>query len=236
MMKERLSVVIPCLDEAGSIIQLLESLQPLREAGHELIVVDGGSRDNTPALATPYADCVVNAPRGRAKQMNAGARSASGDIFWFLHADSSICCDALEVIARSLTSVECCWGRFDVTLSGRKPLLRLIEFMMNWRSRLTGIATGDQGVFVRRLAFFAAGGYPEIALMEDIALSRKLKRMSWPRCLKQRIGTSSRRWEQHGIIRTMVRMWWLRLAYALGADPNKLANQYAQCSSPIQNS
>ncbi|OOZ37703.1 TIGR04283 family arsenosugar biosynthesis glycosyltransferase [Solemya velesiana gill symbiont] len=236
MSADRLSVVIPCVDEGGVIERLLDSLQPLRKAGHELILVDGGSTDSTVALAAPHVDHLIDAPRGRARQMNAGAHIASGDILWFLHADSTVSCDAVELIVKGLTSVECCWGRFDVSLSGHHPLLRVVEFMMNWRSRLTGIATGDQGIFVRRHAFFTVGGFPDIALMEDIALSRRLKRLSRPHCLRQRIGTSSRRWEKQGVVVTIFRMWWLRLAFALGADPDKLARQYHQCSSPIQDS
>ncbi|MES9870096.1 MAG: TIGR04283 family arsenosugar biosynthesis glycosyltransferase [Sedimenticola sp.] len=233
---DRLSVVIPCLDEAAVIQGLLKSLQPLRDAGHELILVDGGSRDATVNLAVPYVDQLIYSQRGRARQLNEGARAASGDIFWFLHADSTICCDAIDAMASTLTSVESCWGRFDVALSGSQRGLRLVEFMMNWRSRITGIATGDQGIFVRRHAFYSAGCFPEIPLMEDIALSKRLKKMARPECLRQRIGTSSRRWERHGILATVLRMWWLRLAYALGADPGKLAQLYRQCSSSTQNS
>lgn len=233
---DKISVIIPCLDEGAVITTLLEALQPLRVAGHELILVDGGSQDDTVALATRWVDQVITSPSGRAKQMNAGAKLACGDIFWFLHADSFFCCDPLDSIQQALLSQECCWGRFDVALSGRRPSLRVVEKLMNWRSRITGIATGDQGIFARRHAFFTVGGFPDIPLMEDIAISRNLKRLAKPNCLKQRLGTSSRRWEREGVLRTILRMWWLRFAFALGADPARLARIYRQCSSPIQGS
>jgi len=233
---DQLSVIIPCLNEGAVISSLLQSLQPLRQAGHELILVDGGSRDATVKLATPWVDQVISSAPGRARQMNAGAKAANGDIFWFLHADSFICCDPLESILRALRSVECCWGRFDVTLSGRRPILRAVEFLMNWRSRLTGIATGDQGIFARRHAFFAVGGFPDIPLMEDVVISRNLRQLAKPNCLRQRLGTSSRRWEREGVLRTILRMWWLRLAFALGANPARLTRLYRRCSSPIHDS
>ncbi|MEI2783937.1 MAG: TIGR04283 family arsenosugar biosynthesis glycosyltransferase [Candidatus Competibacter sp.] len=158
--------------------------------------------------------------------MNAGARQANGDILWFLHADSLPPPDALSLIRAALAGRERGWGRFDVRLSGRRPSLRMVEFSMNLRSRLTGIATGDQGIFVRRDLFERIGGYPPIALMEDIALSRTLKRYGRPVCLRQRVLTSSRRWERDGIARTVLLMWRLRLAYFLGADPDRLARIY----------
>ena len=221
----RISVVVPALNEAGHIAHTLQALAPLRASGHEIVVVDGGSSDGTPAAATGLADLVVDAPRGRARQMNAGAAAAAGDLFWFLHADTQAAPGAaremLEAIGRGA-----CWGRFDVRLSGRRPLLRLVERMMNMRSRLTGIATGDQGIFVTREAFEAAGGFPDIPLMEDIALSRALLRQARPACLGPRLVTSSRRWEQQGVVRTILLMWRLRLAYALGSDPHRLVRRY----------
>lgn len=225
-MRPRLSIVIPALDEAEGIVATLEALQPLRTRGVELLLADGGSRDGTPALAAPWVDAVLGAPRGRAAQMNAGARQAHGDILWFLHADSLPPPDALSLIRAALAGQERGWGRFDVRLSGRRPSLRMVEFSMNLRSGLTGIATGDQGIFVRRDLFERIGGYPPIALMEDIALSRALKRYSRPVCLRQRVLTSSRRWERDGIARTVLLMWRLRLAYFLGADPDRLARIY----------
>ena len=218
--------MLPILNEEAQVAACLGALQPLRGQNCELIVADGGSRDRSVALAGPLADRVVVGPRGRAAQMNAGARQASGDILWFLHADSLPPPDALSLIRAALAGQERGWGRFDVRLSGRRPSLRMVEFSMNLRSGLTGIATGDQGIFVRRDLFERIGGYPPIALMEDIALSRALKRYGRPVCLRQRVLTSSRRWERDGIARTVLLMWRLRLAYFLGADPDRLARIY----------
>ncbi|MEW5756017.1 MAG: TIGR04283 family arsenosugar biosynthesis glycosyltransferase [Pseudomonadota bacterium] len=221
-----ISIIIPVLNEAASIVEVLHSLSALRGRGHEVIVVDGGSQDDTMALSRPLADRVVQAPRGRALQMNAGAAAAQGEILLFLHADSYLpeCADQLIIAAVGAKTKA--WGRFDVRLSGGHYMFRIIETMMNWRSRLTGIATGDQGVFVTRRLFEAAGGFPAIPLMEDIAFSRALKKIARPICLKDRLRTSSRRWEQRGIWRTILLMWRMRLAYALGADPAVLAKAY----------
>lgn len=222
----RLSIILPVLNEEAHIVACLHVLQPLRGPESELIVVDGGSHDHTVALAEPLADRVIGGSRGRAAQMNAGAGQASGVILWFLHADSLPPPDAATLIRSALAQPNRHWGRFDVRLSGRHPLLRVVETLMNLRSRLTGIATGDQGIFVRREVFERVGGYPALALMEDIALSRLLKRHSRPVCLRQRLTTSSRRWESNGILRTILLMWRLRLAYFFGADPDRLARMY----------
>lgn len=221
-----LSIVIPCLDEADGIAATLAALAPLRGRGAEVIVADGGSRDDTVARAAPLADLVIAAPRGRARQMNAGALRARGEILLFLHADAILPESADGLIVEGLKRSRRGWGRFDVAITGSHPLLRLVEQLMNLRSRLTGIATGDQAIFVTRSLFTAAGDYPDIALMEDIALSARLKRFGPPLCLKHRLTTSGRRWEKHGVLRTIVLMWRLRLAYWLGADPEKLAPRY----------
>jgi rSAM/selenodomain-associated transferase 2 len=221
-----IAIILPVLNEEAQITACLTRLQPLRAQNCELIVVDGGSADRTVALAKPLVDQVILGPRGRAAQMNAGARQARGDILWFLHADSLPPPDAATLIRAALAPSNRQWGRFDVRLSGRHPLLRVVETLMNVRSRLTAIATGDQGIFVRRALFERIGGYPPIGLMEDIALSRLLKRHGRPVCLRQRLTTSSRRWERNGILRTILLMWRLRLAYFLGADPNRLARIY----------
>lgn len=221
----RLSIVIPCLDEAAGIVATLEALRPLRERGHEVIVVDAGS-DGTAELARPHADRVLRSPRGRAVQMNRGARAASGDVLLFLHADTRLPPSAERAIRRGLEGTGRLWGRFDVRLSGRRFCLRVIETLMSWRSRLTGIATGDQAIFVTRERFQAVGGYREIPLMEDIELSRALRRLGPPVCLRERVVTSSRRWERNGVARTVLLMWWLRLRFYLGADPADLAARY----------
>jgi len=225
-MQNRLSIIIPCLNETEVIGRLLESLQPLRQAGHEVILVDGGSRDGAVQIAEPLVDQLLGSAPGRAGQMNAGAAAAHGDLLWFLHADTELPVGAGEAVINGVAS-GAIWGRFDVRLSGRHPLLRMVAFMMNLRSRWTGIATGDQAIFVRRDVFDDVGGFPDIPLMEDIVLSKQLKQVGKPLCLRLKLVTSSRRWEAQGICRTIALMWWLRLAFALGASPTRLARWYS---------
>jgi rSAM/selenodomain-associated transferase 2 len=221
---ERISIIVPALNEAAGIAATLAPLQPLRARGHEVVVVDGGSTDGTPALAAPLADRVVSAPRGRAAQQNAGAAAATGDILLFLHADTTLPQGADARVLDALRRGG--WGRFDVRLSGRHPLLRVVERMISLRSRLNGIATGDQAIFVRREWFQRVGGFPALPLMEDVAITRSLRRLGAPVCLRARVTTSSRRWEERGIVRTIVLMWRLRWAYFRGADPAELARRY----------
>jgi rSAM/selenodomain-associated transferase 2 len=221
-----LSIIVPALNEEAGIVAALEALSPLRARGAELILVDGSSRDRTAALARPLCDKLIAAPRGRATQMNAGAGAARGEVLLFLHADTRLPEHADRWIMDGLERSGRVWGRFDVRIEGRHPLFPLIAAMMNLRSRLTGIATGDQAVFVATTAFAAIGGYPEIPLMEDIEMSRRLKRLGRPLCLAERALTSGRRWEKHGVMRTILAMWRLRLAYFFGAEPAKLAQAY----------
>jgi rSAM/selenodomain-associated transferase 2 len=221
-----LSIIIPVLDEAAMIADALAALEPCRARGAEIIVVDGGSRDATVETARPLADRVLAAPRGRGSQMNAGAAAARADVLLFLHADTQLPPDADRIIFLALEQSSRVWGRFDVTIAGRSPLLRVVAATMNLRSRLTGIATGDQAMFATREAFTKAGGFPAIPLMEDIVLSRRLKRMGRPVCLAARATTSGRRWERDGAVRTIVTMWRLRLAFFLGAEPAQLARRY----------
>jgi rSAM/selenodomain-associated transferase 2 len=217
---------MPALNEAGGIRESLGELQPLRARGHEVIVVDGGSTDGTADLAAPLADRVVSSAPGRAVQQNAGAAAASGGILLFLHADTVLPEAADALVLDGLRRSGRGWGRFDVRLTGRQPLLRVVERMIGLRSRLTGIATGDQAIFVRREWFRRAGGFPDLPLMEDVAITRALKRLGPPLSLRARVTTSSRRWEQRGIIRTILLMWRLRWAYSRGADPAELARRY----------
>lgn len=225
------SVIIPCLNEGAIVAARLAALQGLRAGGCELILVDGGSRDGTATLGAPYVDRLFRSEPGRARQMNRGAAAAAGEVLWFLHLDTHPYPGAEQDLRHALGDREG-WGRFDVRLSGGAAAFRLIETLMNARSRLTGIATGDQGIFVTRSLFLRVGGYPSIPLMEDIALSHSLKGHSRPLCLRGRLETSSRRWEERGIWRTVSLMWWLRLAYACGADPTGLAARYGQCNTP----
>jgi rSAM/selenodomain-associated transferase 2 len=222
----KLSIIVPVLNEADGIAAMLEGLAPLRARGTEVIVVDGGSQDKTVENARERADLVLCAPQGRAVQMNGGAARASGDVLVFLHADTRLPADADRLIIEGLERSRRIWGRFDVTIAGKERVLSVIAFFMRLRSRLTGIATGDQGMFVRRTAFSAVGGFPPIALMEDIALSKALKHMGRPLCLRERVITSGRRWQEHGLLRTLVLMWCLRLAFFFGADPDRLARRY----------
>jgi rSAM/selenodomain-associated transferase 2 len=221
-----LSVIVPTLNEASGIAAHLEALQPLRRCG-EVIVVDGGSTDGTPALAAPSADAVIQVPQGRAAQMNAGARLARGELLLFLHADTRLPAGADRLIAQALADERRAWGRFDVAIAGEHQLLRAVAWTMNRRSRLTGIATGDQAIFVRRNVFEQIGGFPDLPLMEDIALSRALKREAWPVCLSARAITSGRRWEGRGVLRTIVLMGCLRAGYWLGVETRRLAKAYA---------
>jgi rSAM/selenodomain-associated transferase 2 len=224
----KLSVVMPVLNEAEAIEEALAALAPLRGRGVEVVVVDGGSRDATVALARPLADVVISAPRGRGAQMNAGAAASHGDALLFLHVDTRLPGDADALIrdglARSGRISSPFWGRFDVRIAGAHPLFPIIAAMMNLRSRLTGIATGDQAIFMSRAAF--GPGFPDIALMEDIAMTKRLKRFGPALCIPSPVVTSGRRWEKHGVMKTILLMWWLRLAYFLGANPAWLARSY----------
>lgn len=220
----KLSIVMPTLDEAEAIVATLSSLQALRAEGHEVIVSDGGSTDDTVAQAEGLADRVLIGAPGRARQMNAGAAVARGDVLLFLHADTRLPEDAADAIR---AAVPCgLWGRFDVDITGRSRMLRVVAALMNLRSRLTGIATGDQAIFVSHGAFAAVGGYPEQPLMEDIELSRRLKKIGAPACLRERVITSGRRWEAHGVWRTILLMWRLRFDYWRGVPPARLADRY----------
>ncbi|MFL5087954.1 MAG: TIGR04283 family arsenosugar biosynthesis glycosyltransferase [Xanthobacteraceae bacterium] len=221
-----LSIILPVLDEADIIADVLTALAPLRQRGAEVIVVDGGSRDGTVDLARPAADRVIASPRGRAAQMNAGAALARGAVLLFLHADTRLPGNADALVLAGLERSGRAWGRFDIAIAGRSPLLAIVAAAINLRSRLTRIATGDQAIFVSRDVFAAVGGFPDIALLEDVALSRALKRISRPVCVAAKVTTSGRRWEQHGVLRTVVLMWRLRVAYFLGAEPATLARRY----------
>ena len=221
-----LSIVMPVLNEAAGIEQALRALQPLRAGGHEVIVVDGGSSDGSARLAAALADRVLIAERGRANQMNHGAQAAHGDVLLFLHADTRLPQHAGDLVLDEMARTGREWGRFDVRIDGSPRLLRLVGALMSLRSRLTGICTGDQAIFVSRLLFLHLGAFPPIALMEDIALSRKLRRVSPPLCLRTPVHTSARRWERAGVVRTILLMWWLRLCYFFGASPAHLARVY----------
>ena len=220
----KFSIIIPTLNEEKNIVSCLSALQLLRNQC-EIIVVDGGSIDSTRILAAPLANKVIVSDLGRAKQMNIGAGQSAGDVLIFLHADTRLPENALQLIQQEIGS-DRQWGRFDIQLSGSHFMLKVIAQMMNWRSGLTGIATGDQVIFVTCLAFEKAGQYPDISLMEDITLCKALKKISPPVCLPAKVISSGRRWECNGIYKTILLMWSLRLRYFFGADPQTLAYLY----------
>ncbi|MEO6409533.1 MAG: TIGR04283 family arsenosugar biosynthesis glycosyltransferase [Burkholderiaceae bacterium] len=223
----RLSIVMPVYNEAELLAGALQVLAPLRERGAEVIVVDGQSSDATLAVANAGpVDRVVNSLRGRALQMNAGASKATRDHLLFLHADTTLPPDAPALIAAALDEQGHVWGRFDVRIEGRSRMLQTVAACMNRRSRLTGIATGDQAIFVTRDAFESVGGYPKQPLMEDLELSRSLRRIGRPACLRATVTTSGRRWERHGVWRTILLMWRLRALYWLGVSPQRLARRW----------
>ena len=224
-MRPALCIVVPVLDEAASLRARLKALDAFRRRGARVVVVDGGSGDDTLAIAREHADLALLAPRGRASQMNAGAAACPADVLLFLHADT-VLPDNADALVRRATLGPFAWGRFDVRIDSPRAALRMVSAMMNLRSRWTGIATGDQALFVRHDLFRQIGGFPDLPLMEDIAMSRALKRHGPPACLKDRVTTSARRWERHGVWRTIVLMWHLRAAYFLGADPRQLAIRY----------
>ncbi|MFO7528126.1 MAG: TIGR04283 family arsenosugar biosynthesis glycosyltransferase [Marinobacter sp.] len=220
-----LSVIVPVWKEAGTIVDTLQALQPLRGSGLEVIVVDAGSPDRTAELARPWCDRVVVTGKGRAMQMNAGAAVAAGNVLLFLHADTRLPESALAELEQ-FSRTRFGWGRFDVALSAHRPIFRIIAWFMNHRSRLTGICTGDQGMFVRRDVFEALGGFREIPLMEDVEISGRLRLVSRPWCITDPVVTDSRRWEQNGPWRTILLMWRLRWRYWRGESPESLAKAY----------
>ena len=219
-----ISVIIPTLNEAQNIRATLDRLH--HPAFSEILAVEGGSRDGTAALAAPVAN-VLRSPTGRARQMNTGAATASGDVLLFLHADTLLPPTAADDITSALTDPRVAGGHFDARITPDRGLLWLVGRMMSWRARLTGIATGDQAIFVRRTVFEQLGGFPDISLMEDIAFSRLLKRAGRVTALRSCVVTSGRRWERHGVARTILLMWWLRLLFFLGMSPDRLNKWYA---------
>lgn len=224
-MKPALSIVIPALNEAAGIEATLRALQPLRARGVELVLADGGSGDGTAALARTWVDAVADAPRGRALQMNVGAALARAEVLLFLHADTRLP-PLADVLVLQAVATGACWGRFDVRIEGRPRMLRVVAALMNLRSRASGIATGDQAIFVTREAFERVGGFPAQPLMEDVEISRRLKRLGRPACLSAKVCTSGRRWEQRGVWRTILLMWQLRWRYWRGESAARLAEAY----------
>lgn len=218
-------IIVPVLNESAVLSRQLNKLDVLRAMGARVLLVDGGSNDRTVQLAREAGFDVLESVRGRARQMNAGAHAAQSDLLVFLHVDTHLPHGALYEIENHLNG-KMGWGRFDVRIVGRSPWLRVISFCMNWRSRLTGIATGDQAFFMTRELFERAGGFPEQPLMEDIEMSKRLNRFSPPICLADRVETSGRRWDQNGAWKTILLMWRLRWAYWRGVPASELAHIY----------
>lgn len=222
----RLSIIVPVLNEADNIGTILSALAPLRARGVELIVVDGGSIDATVALAAPLADRVLTAQKGRASQMNAGAALARGEVLLFLHADTLLPEHADQLILQGLQQTASRWGRFDVVISGQSAMLKVIAGMINWRSRTSGIATGDQAIFITRALFDTVGAFPALPLMEDVEMCKRLRPYGEPLCLSERVQTSGRRWEAHGVWPTIWLMWRLRFYYWIGVSAESIAKAY----------
>ncbi len=221
----KISIIIPALNEAETIETSLNRLQVYRQQGHEIVVVDGGSSDKTAEISQPLVDQFLLSEPGRAIQMNLGAKQASGNLLLFLHVDT-IVSDSCFTELLNLELNKKIWGRFDVKLSNSKFIYKVIAFFMNLRSRITSIATGDQCIFITKKLFSSIKGYPEVALMEDIAISKKLRKYHKPICLKETVVTSARRWEKNGVLKTILLMWYLRLAYFFNVSPKKLNALY----------
>lgn len=221
-----LSVIVPALNESEQIHQTLGGLQALREQGVEIIVVDGGSRDDTAEIARPFADQVLSSDRGRARQLNAGAAHARGRVLLFLHADTRLPDAAVAAIRAATDADALVWGRFDVRITGQALMLPVIAWFINQRSRLSGIATGDQALFFTRELFYRLGRFPQQPLMEDVEISRRAKALCPPQCLRLRVSTSGRRWERYGVWRTIWLMWKLRYLYWRGVSPSVLVRAY----------
>lgn len=218
--------MVPMLDESATLPVLLPRLQALQRQGVEVLVVDGGSSDDSCRQVESAGLPLLHATRGRARQMNAGAAATTGGALLFLHADTQLPKGAVADVLQSLAKGDQCWGRFDVRIEGRIRMLRVVAALMNLRSRVTGIATGDQALFATREAFLRVGGFPDQALMEDIELTSRLRRLSPPICLRGPVTTSGRRWEHRGVWRTIALMWRLRWDYWRGVPADRLAERY----------
>ena len=224
---DRLAIIVPVLDEAGTLASLKNHLHHWQSRGVEVVVVDGGSSDDGPEQLRHAGFQVVPAPRGRARQMNAGAQATNASRLLFLHADTRLPAGADDQVRAALRPSTGDWGRFDVRIEGHSRLLPVVAWFMNHRSRLTGIATGDQGLFMTRTAFEQVGGFPDQPLMEDVEICKRLKQISAPVCLKHRVTTSGRRWDNRGSWRTIWLMWQLRWAYWRGTPADQLAERYS---------
>lgn len=222
----KLSIIIPVYNEAHCLSEKIDTLAALPSTNVEVVMVDGGSTDNTSILLQEAGLRVIQSAKGRALQMNQGAAVASGDVLLFLHVDTCLPANYFEAIEHALKNNDKLWGRFDVNIAGQLWMFPVISAFINWRSSQFGIATGDQAIFVKRIYFETLGGFPEQPLMEDVEFSKRLKSISLPVCLKEKVITSGRRWEARGVWRTIFLMWRLRWLYWRGTDAKTLARMY----------
>ena len=235
------SIIIPVLNEAGNLAHLFTNINKLNPKPQQVILVDGGSTDDSIDIIRIFINELMpdnnrkidwqmtESKSGRALQMNTGAALATAEILLFLHADTQLPIDAIESISEATKRAE--WGRFDVQIDSRQLMLKLVSQMINWRSKLSGIATGDQAIFISQSLFEQIGGYPNQALMEDVELcnqlkSTQLKDIAKPACLKNKVITSARRWQQHGTWRTILLMWHLRFDYWRGVSADNIKQRY----------
>lgn len=228
----KISIIIPILNEEKNLPQLVSTLSKLTPQPNNIVIVDGGSDDDSVAVAQNSGLTIITAERGRASQQNTGAEYAiktyQPDLLLFLHADTQLPKNGLTLISEHFSDKDNhkFWGRFDVQLDSTHWLLKLVSFMINWRSRITGIATGDQAIFINANLFEQVNGFANIPLMEDVEICKRLRRLTKPICIKEKAITSARRWEKHGRVKTIVLMWRLRFEYWLGVSPDKLAVDY----------
>ncbi|WP_372965275.1 TIGR04283 family arsenosugar biosynthesis glycosyltransferase [Marinobacter sp.] len=222
----RLAIIVPVLNEVSALPNLLEHLRHWQQRGAEVVLVDGGSTDQTADTARSAGFRVITATAGRASQMNAGARASHSANLLFLHADTRLPDNADQYLLSTLNSAPLVWGRFDVIIEGHSRMLPVVAWLMNWRSRLSSIATGDQAMFMTRELFNKVNGFPEQPLMEDIEISKRLKHICPPVCLPHKVITSGRRWDTYGSWRTILLMWQLRWAYWRGVPAKQLAERY----------
>lgn len=220
----KLSIIIPVLNEGDALTPFLKALILLKSQGVELIGVDGGSTDNSFELLSTYCDTSIQSSAGRSTQMNAGALKAKGHTLLFLHADTYLPSTALTDIEHALSQNN--WGRFNVQFEPNNLLLRITAYLMHHRSKFTHVCTGDQALFFKKKFFNQLNGFADIPLMEDVDISKRARKLSPLYALTSKVTTSSRRWQKHGTLKTILLMWWLRWLYFIGVEPCTLHKKY----------
>ena len=220
------SIIVPVLNEEVFLTRYLNVFRRFLNDGHEIIIIDGGSSDNSARLTQELGCKVLISKPSRGLQQHVGALQSENEILLFLHADTNLPNDAFSLIHQALKSSNKSWGRFDVSFSNSSLIYKIIAWMMNKRSCLTGIVTGDHIIFTTRSSYFKSGGFADIPIMEDIDISKRLKLISKPICLKHKVVTSSRKWEQQGVSKTIIKMWCLRTLFFFGVSSKRLARLY----------